>query len=161
MALHHCNTPGCADFLEGVTLGEIRAGLPFVVDGARVPDSTVRPRVTVSLKKKSPISVHQDSNNMRTYVRTQHGRNSWEIAEAVTPYVGRFCTANINNEFGHGHRYRVWLSAVKGNKVVLQLQGEHFPKVVVISAWEAFADECTTFEPDDADKSELLYLYGM
>lgn len=75
------------------------------------------------------------------YLRTQHGLTSAEIAEALTPYIGRTMQADVPNNYGHYKRYRVVLKKVDGDKVTLYAPQHDY--TTELDAMAAFGNDCT------------------
>lgn len=89
------------------------------------------------------ITTHVSSDGT-VYLRTQHGDTAAEIAEAVTPYIGRTMLADIPNQYGHSHRHWSELQAVDGEIVTLYVAA--FDHTAKISAGDAFGTHCTMID---------------
>lgn len=89
------------------------------------------------------IKVVKDGEGF-TYLHTHRGFTAGEIAEAVTPYIGRLVLASIPDESGYPQRHWAELKKVDGEVVAL-----HVPNLgrdVVISVGDAFGSAVTMIE---------------
>lgn len=54
------------------------------------------------------------------YLHTHKGETASEIAESLTPYIGRVMNAYLPNDYGYHKNYRVTLIAVDGESVTVE-----------------------------------------
>lgn len=98
------------------------------------------------------ITTHISPTDGRTYLRTQFGESSEEIAEALRPYIGRFVHFYPPNMYGHINPHRStrgWIRAVDGTKVTVYVPTLGY--TAEVDAGEAFGTYCTVIEPVKED----------
>lgn len=94
------------------------------------------------------ITTHLSSTDGTVYLHTHHGESSAQIADALSPYIGRDMKADLPNNYGHYARYRVRLEAVDGERVtVLATTRDGRKHRTTVDAFDAFGTNCTTIEP--------------
>lgn len=91
------------------------------------------------------ITTHISSTDGTVYLRTQHGRTSEQIAEALRPYVGRFMRMDLPNLYGHYHRYWGELRSIDGTQATVYVPNHDH--TATIDVMDAFGTHCTTIEP--------------
>jgi hypothetical protein len=84
-----------------------------------------------------------------TYVHTHRGETATEIAESLTPYIGRVMNASLPNNYGHYARYRVTLLAVNAEMVTVEEMRSGI--VRAFNAFDIFGSQCTTVEREPTD----------
>lgn len=84
-----------------------------------------------------------------TYVHTHKGDDAREIAESLTPYIGRVMNAYLPNDYGHYALHRVTLIAVDGESVTVEEMRSGI--VRAFDAFDIFGSHCTTVQPEPSD----------
>jgi hypothetical protein len=99
------------------------------------------------------ITTFVSSTDGRIFLRTQHGADAAEIAEALKPYIGHFAAFYPPNAYGHINVQRTtwgWIRAVQGESVTVHVPALGYTGDV--NAFDAFGSYCTMIEP--ASKKE-------
>lgn len=86
-----------------------------------------------------------------TYVHTHNGESDTEIAEALTPYIGRVMNAYLPNDYGYFNRYRVTLVAVDWGVTTIEEMRSGIIRAYNASDIFGSDGHCTTVEPEPND----------
>lgn len=91
------------------------------------------------------VTTHTEKDGI-VYLHTHHGESSREIAEALTPYVGRTVYADVPNNYGHYQRVRVELRAVNGTDATVYYARTDY--TATVDAFDAFGTHSTMILPE-------------
>lgn len=104
--------------------------------------------VTRQARGEIMITTHVAGTDGTIYLRTQRGKTSEEIAEALKPYVGHFAAFYPPNMYGYINAQRAtwgWIRKVDGTQVTAEVPRTGY--IGVVDAGEAFGSYCTRIEP--------------
>lgn len=88
------------------------------------------------------------STDGRIYLRTQHGADAQEIADALRRYIGHYAAFYPPNAYGHINPHRAtrgWIRDVNGTRVTVHIPALNYTGEV--DAFEAFGSYCTMIWP--------------